>query len=325
MKTGRVRQKETAPPEPVEGGPSAAPVAQPPKPRPPYSPPQKPGKRPGSPGLIFGILITIFVCCVVGIIIAMTMRGGTDEWVKATRANGAWTTTVTVYGPQVAVQEAWETECQNNPSGTVRTATCVLRDATTYTDKVVDDYEEYAYNIYYDETWARTYQSQGTSFVVTGLGADDWWEENLHYTRVEELDKDSCQYTQYTVWVDDRQNSTQEIEVFLSECEVWDHVVVEERNYDQKAWCQCDVVTLVQASQESGQGTGLDVRWPEPYVPTGGKTERTFQGQVTFLGSDYTYTTSTDELPRYQDLLTSQYYIGIRDDKAVTVSKNPKD
>jgi hypothetical protein len=82
---------------------------------------------------------------------------------------------------------------------------------------------------------------------------------------------------------------------------------------------------LAEIGQQSEQGTGLNLRWPSPIVPAGGQTRQAFKGNVTFLGGDYTYTTSTDEAARYQDYMTSQYYIGIRDDKAVTVSKNPKD
>ncbi len=147
----------------------------------------------------------------------------------------------------------------------------------------------------------------------------------MHYTRQEELDKDSCEYTTYSVWIDDPKNSTQEIEVYLAECEVWDHNVVKERVYDQKSWCQCDVTTLAEIGQQSEQGTGLDIRWPNSNVPAGGRTEQSFKGQATFLGGDYTYTTTTDDLAQYQDYLMSKYYIGLRDDKPVMVSKNPKD
>jgi hypothetical protein len=84
------------------------------------------------------------------------------------------------------------------------------------------------------------------------------------------------------------------------------------------------VTTLVQIGQSSDQGTGLEIRWPSPSVPSGGRTERSFKGQVTFLGGDTSYTTTTDDLARYQDYMTSQYYIGLKEGKPVTVSKNPK-
>jgi len=332
MKTGRVRKK--AQPTPQETAPEQEQAPKKP-PAPPTRPapskakvkPRATGGRAGkpiSPYLFFGILGAIFVCVLI-FVIAMTMRGGAEEWVEVTRTNGAWTTTTTVYGPQVKIEERWENECVSDPNGTIRFGTCIRKDTNTYNDKVVDDYEEYAYDIYYDETWDTTYQAQGTEFVVTALGTDDWWKGNLHYTRQEELDKDSCDYTTYSLWVNDPQDKSQEIEVYLAQCEVWDHIVVEERVYDQKSWCQCDVTTLVEIGQQSDQGAGLDIRWPDANVPPGGRTERAFKGQVTFLGDDYTYTTTTDDLNQYQDYMLSQYYIGLRDDKPVMVSKNPKD
>ena len=340
MKTGRVRKKEqptTPEPEPQESAaevqaPAAEPVPKPSrpkastkkaKPRPAASTPQQP-KRNKTPTLVFIGLGVIFVCFILFAIV-MTLRGGADEWVKATRVNGVWTTTVSVMGPQTTIEQMWETECTNSPNGTVHFGSCILKDSDTYQDKVVDDYEEYAYDIYYDEMWGQVYQAQGANFTATSLSSDDWWEGNLHYTRQEELDKDSCQYTTYAIWVDDRQNSQQEVEVYLSECEVWDHIVANERIYDQKSWCQCDVTTLVEIGQQTEQGTGLDIHWSDPNIPTGGRTQRSFKGQATFLGDDHTYTTTTDDLAQYQDYLMSTYYIGLRDGKPVTVSKNPKD
>jgi hypothetical protein len=328
MKTGRVRKKEGATPEPTGDAPakkqSKAPSAKPKSTRPRPKPAGVTPPKPKPPYLVLGILGAILACLVIFVAI-MTMRGGAKEWVKATRADGAWTTTVVVLGPQVTVEERWETECINDSNSAVRAGTCILKDAETYQDKVVDDYEEYAYNIYYEESWDKVYQAQGTEFVVTALGGDDWWEGNLHYTRQEELDKGTCEYTNYTVWVDDPQNSTQEAEVYLAECEVWDHVVVEERVYDQQRWCQCDVTTVVEIGQQSEQGTGINLRWPNPAVPAGGRTERSFKGQVTFLGDDYSYTTTTEDLATYQDYMTSQYYIGLNDGRAVTIRKNPPD
>jgi hypothetical protein len=326
MKTGRVRKKAEPATPPGEETSTATPAPRPksPPPRTPTPPAGTAVKQPKPPYLIFGILGAIFVCFVI-VVIIMTLRGGADEWVEVTRANGSWTTTITVFGPQVKVEERWEADCTGDANGTVRVGTCLKKDTDTYQDRVVDDYEEYAYDIYYEETWDKTYQAQGTEFVVTALGSDDWWEGNLHYTLEEELDRNSCQYTNYTLWVDDPKDVSQEVEVYLAECEVWDHVVVAERVYDQRSWCQCDVTTLVEMGQQSEQGSGSNVLWPNPNVPGSGSTERAFKGQVTFLGDDYTYTTTTDDLAQYQDYLTTQYYIGLNDGKPVTVSKNPKD
>jgi hypothetical protein len=272
------------------------------------------------------LIVFIAIVVLIAIIVIVTLlRGGADEWVEATRANGAWTTTTTLFGPQVLIEERWEADCVSDPNGSILIGSCIQKDANTYRDTVIDDYEEYAYNIYYEETYQQVYNAQGTQFVVTALGKDDWWEENLHYTREEELDRDSCQYTSYTLWVDDPNNTTQEVEVFLSECEVWDHVTATERVYDQKEWCQCNVTTLAQIGTQTDQGTGTAVRWPRPAVPAGGNTQQAFSGKVTFLGGDYSYSVTTDDPSQYQEYMTGQYYIGLRNEKPVTVSRNPSD
>jgi hypothetical protein len=270
---------------------------------------------------VFAAIVAVIV--IVAIIMLLSPRGGTQEWIEVSQATGTWTTNATVFGPQVAIEEQWEADCISDPNSSVRAGTCLMRDADTFHDEVRDDYDEYAYDIYYEETWEQTYQAQGTQFLAAALASDDWWEGNMHYTRVEELDRESCTYTEYTVWVDDPADSSQETEVYLSECEVWDHVTESERIYDQKSWCQCDVTTFAQLGLQSEQGTGRAFHWPEPAVPAGGRTEESFSGQVTFLGDDYTYTVSTDDPAQYQDYLTGQYYIGVKNDTPVTVSKNP--
>jgi hypothetical protein len=318
MKTGRVRAKEQPPVE--QAAPPQPPEALPPSTQPPARPtPGKAGKIPTGVWIV-GLVFVVFVC----FIMLMTVFGGkkADQWVEVTRATGEWTTTITVFGPQVSTQERWQTDCTAAANAVVRTGTCIMKNTSAYQDKVVDEYDEYAYNIYYEETYSQIYEASGAEFVPTQLKTDEWWKENLHYNLQEELNQESCKYTNYTVWVNDPQDKTQETEVYLSDCEVWDHVTVTERVYEQKAWCQCDVTSLVQMGQQSDKGTGSAIRWPNPNVPAGGRIEQTFKGQVTFLGGDYTYTSTTEDLAQYQDYLTSQYYIGLRDGKPVAVSKN---
>lgn len=197
--------------------------------------------------------------------------------------------------------------------------------SNTYQDRVVEDYQEFACEIYYDETWDQPYQAQGIDLSQVELGSDDWWEDNLHDTRTEQLDRDTCQLTNYAVWVTDPADASQEIEVYLSQCEVWDHVVVQERVYDQGLWCLCDVTTLVPIGQQMEQGIGAKVLWPNPDVPVGGRTQGAFKGQVTFLGGDYSYTVTTEDLNQYQEYLSSTYYIGLKNGKPVAISKNPRD
>ena len=315
MKTGRVRRKAT-PPEPETK--REEPAVPPPTPPPTGTA----AKTPMPVALIIGVALAVLVC--VAVFVALVAgKSNAEEWVKATRADGSWTTTVVVYEPQVAIEERWESDCAAAVGASVQAGTCVMRDTDAYNDTVVDEYEEYAYNLYYDETWDGLYEAQGSEFSVTALGGDDWWEENLHYVVEEELDRESCELTNYTLWVDDPDDKTQEVEVYLAECEVWDAVTVYERVYEQEPWCQCAVTTLVRASQQSEQGSGRDVRWPEPAVPAGGDAEQSFQGQVTFWGEDYSYTTRTDDPSRYQVLMTNQYYIGLSDGEPVTISTNP--
>jgi len=312
MKTGRIRQKE----QPPAGGQGPSTPAEPAL---GVTAPAPPGRR--IP--IIGLLVGAFVCLALILLSTTLFRGRTREWVEATRANGEWMTVTTVFGPQLRLEERWQADCTNDPACQVRPGTCILKDSSTYNDRLVDEYDEYAYNLYYEETYQQLYEARGTEFTVTSLGGDDWWEGNRHFVKQERLDQDTCQLTNYTVWVDDPQDKSQEVEVYLSDCEVWDHVTVYERVYDRQLWCQCDVTVLMQIGQQSAQGTGLDVRWPDPAVPAGGRSERSFQGKVTFLGSDYTFTVTTQELSRYQDYLTGQYYIGLKDGRPVTVSNPP--
>jgi hypothetical protein len=325
MKTGRVRKKEGEPPpekkeeaQPQPAKKTAKPAL---KPRPSTA---TTAQKSSPPWLILGGLAAVLIC-LVAFFAFLLGNNRADDWVKVSRANGEWTTIVTVLGPQVTVEERWQADCQQDPQGTVQAGTCVLKDTDEYQDTVVDEYEEYAYHIYYEETYAQVYEASGTEFVETRLQNDDWWQEDLHYVLEEELDRESCVYTSYTVWVDDRQDSTQEVEVYLSECEVWDHVTVYERIYEQAAWCQCDVTNLVQIGVQREEGTGGDVRWPQPRVPAGGRTERAFEGEVTFLGDDWGYTVTTEDVAQYQDYLSQEYYIGLKDGKPIKVRRRPEE
>lgn len=332
MKTGRVRRKEepTPPPQPEAQPATSKPkpvtsqAATHPRPAGAQAGQAQPG-RPANGKIVLALLGGLFGCFALVMIIFTALNARrADEWVPVSRADGQWTATVKILGPQATREERWEADCRAEPLATLQAGTCVLKQTERYDDQVVDDYEEYAYNIYYEETYQQVYEAQGTEFVVTSLGSDDWWEENLHYVLEEELDTASCQYTEYTTWVDDPDDTAQEMEVYLSECEVWDHVVVYERVYEQANWCGCDLITLVEVGQEVEQGSGASIRWPQPAVPAGGRSEQSFQATVTFLGDDYAYTTTTDDVATYQDYLTGQYYIGLDNGEPFRVSKNPK-
>ncbi len=316
MKTGRIRKKETPPPAPEPTPLTSSP------PRPGTAQPV--GTQAQKPFRISWLVAVPFAIFVVGVLLLIIFGGKkADEWVQATRVDGAYTAAVTIFGPQVSRAERWESECLNDPTCAVLAGTCIQKDTGNSREELADEYEEYAYNIYHEETYQQVYEAQGTEFVITSLGSDDWWQGDLHYVLQEELDQESCQLTQYTVWVDDPNNSAQEIEVYLSDCEVWDHVTVYQRVYEQASWCQVDVTTMVQFGQQSQQGAGYDIVWPTVSVPEGGRTEQAFEGQVTFLGDDYTYTVNTTDPAQYQDYLAGGYYIGLDDGKPFTVRKNP--
>lgn len=108
-----------------------------------------------------------------------------------------------------------------------------------------------------------------------------------------------------------------------AECEVWDHVTLEERIYDQALWCQCGITSFIQLGQSCTQRGGRPIQWPQPAVPEGGRTERAFRGKVISLADDHVYTVTTEEFDQYQDYLMGQYYLGPRNGKPVTVSQNP--
>jgi hypothetical protein len=324
MKTGRVRKKE----EPTQPKQEQAATAEPTT----VTPPPRPASTAGAARPVSGmrspvliILLGLFLLFACVMVLVTILGGGTDDWVEATNVRGEWIADLTVLGPQVQVEERWEQNCIDEPNGAVQAGTCTLRDTEAYDMVPVDEYEEYAYNIYYEETEGQAYEAQGLDFESVSLGSDDWWEGDLHSTSQEELDQESCTWTEYTTWIDDPDDSSLQIEVYLAECEVWDHVVVTRREYRQANWCQCELTSLVQVDQQSRQGSGPDVHWPDLAVPQGGSGERAFRAQVTFQGDDYVYTTQTTDLEQYHDYMTGRYYIGLRDGKAVTVSKQPRD
>jgi len=309
-----------APPAPQPSRPAYG-QAPAPAPRPEaVTAPQRSG-LPISLGCLFGIVVAIIVLILLWVL--LSGRRSNQEWIPATAASGQWDTGVTIFGPQVTTTEGWEADCTRNSAAIVRSGSCMLKDTDVYQDQVVDDYGEYAYNIYYEETWSRVYEAEGIQFVATTLGTDEWWDGNRRYSSVEEIDQESCNYTNYTIWVDDPTNPAQETEVYLSECEVWDHVIAYERVYEQSPWCLCDVTNLVQLGRQSQQGSGLLILWPDPNLPSGGQTEQSFQGQVTFTGGDYTFTTTSTDPDEYRRYLSGQYYIAVRNGRPVAVSETP--
>jgi hypothetical protein len=325
MKTGRVRSKAELPKgelEPTQAAPpeilssSSAPEVE------PQTPPEL--SRPARSPLPWVFVAVGGVLAFVLLFVVLRGCGGAKEWVPVSHVSGKWTTGVVIYAPQVTVQEAWQSECQSQ-GWPVRADACALRDAATYTDRQTRTYQEYAANTYFEEMSEQVYRAQDTEFVTTSLGGGDRWEGDLHYIWREILKRDTCQQTNYTVWIEDPQDPSLESEVYLFDCEVWNDYTVYQRVYDQAMWCPCEVTTLVTIGRLSSEGSGGEVAWPLADVPAGGRSEGSFAGSVTFTGGDYTFTATTQDQAQYLDWLTGPYYLGVAGGRAVQLTKNPPD
>jgi len=323
MKTGRARSKEEMPAEalrPIAEG--EEPAAQ------PLSPNTAPAAtgQPQAPGnktiqLVFVAVVALIACIV--FFTLMRSCGRTDEWVQATKVDGRWTSGVQLFVPQLQTNETWQASCTGS-QGIVQQATCVLRPTGKFESQPSRTYDEYAVNTYYDETYQKTYDAQGTEFVVTQLGGDDRVVNNQRLVSKEYLKDDTCQQTEYTIWIDDPKDSTLEIEVYLYDCEVWQTVTVYDS--EQAPWCQCQLTVLAPQPMETLMGTGITVNWPVAPIPEGGKADQSFEASVTFVAGDgqYTLTQTTSDPAQYRDWLTTPYYLGIRDGKAIRLSKTPQ-
>jgi len=318
MKTGRRRKKE----EPQESPEQIS--FQPPQPTSkPKAAPARPESKKPTPSrrskLVFPILIAV-AALVIGAMMCgrscLGPRQAPATYLPAT-ADGSWTATVNLLVPGVTVEGRFRADCEADADCTVMPGTCEMRESEDrYTERVVDDYDEYAYSIYYEETEGVLYEASGERFVLTQLNeAEDWWEGERHYFSEEWLDRETCQYTNYTVWISDPEDPEYEIEVILSECEVWDHVVVKERVYEQGEYCQTrNVGSLEVQDSFTRQGRGSAVDWPDPLLPEDGKLERAFEGTVVFRADGARHTVTTEEEDKYVRYLTVPYYLGLDED-----------
>jgi hypothetical protein len=194
--------------------------------------------------------------------------------------------------------------------------TCEVREREdSYTERVVDEYDDYAYSIYYEEIESKLYEAIGDRFAVTQLNANrDWWEGDRHYFSEEWLDTETCQYTAYTVWITDPEDADYEIEVVLSECEVWDHVVVKERVYGEQEYCQTENVdSLAVRDTLTRQGVGAGVEWQDTIAPADGRLERGFEGTVVFRADGAQRTVQVTDSDTYVRYLTVPHYLGVDD------------
>jgi hypothetical protein len=317
MRTGRRREKQA--PEEAQKPPA-------PQPKPPAKPSRPPSRTPLRSGLIPLLLITgAFIALVIGIIVCgrSCMAPKAETYLPAT-AEGSWQATVKVLVPQMVRGEGWRSECESDPNCTVLSGTCQMRPREDkFTETRVDEYDDYAYNIYYEEEEGKMYEASGTDFATTELNPPkDWVEGDRHYTADEWLDKDTCRYTSYTVWITDPDDATQEVEVVLSECEVWEHVVVKQRIYEDDEYCQTEIMdTLAVKDTLTESGTGANVTWPDAQTPAGGKLEREFEGTVVFHADGVEHTMRTDDESAYVRYVTVPHYLGLnKDGKVVSVT-----
>jgi hypothetical protein len=315
MKTGRRREKQA----PEEQQPT-------PTPKPSSGPARTPSRFSLRQGLVPILAIAAVLCVlVIGIIVCgrSCFAPKVESYLLAT-AEGSWQTTVNVLVPQMVRSEGWRSDCESDPDCNVLSGTCQMRPREDkFTETQVDEYDDYAYNIYYEEDEGKIYEASGTDFVVAELNPPkDWVEEERHYTAEEWLDKETCQYTNYTVWITDPDDAVQEIEVVLSECEVWEHVVVKERIYEDEEYCQTEVVdSLAVKDTLTESGSGADVAWPNAQPPAGGELEREFDGTVIFRADGVEHTVHTDDEGTYVRYVTVPHYLGLdKNGKVVSVT-----
>jgi hypothetical protein len=264
---------------------------------------------------------------IVGIVICTTCLGPKPETYLPAEAAGSWTATIKVWEPNLVTGEGWRSDCEANADCMVVPGTCQTRERRDEAvEHQIDEYDDFAYEIYYEELERKLYETAGQEFVVTQLNADrDWIEGDRHYYASEWLDEETCQYTQYTVWVDDPDDPEYEVEVVLSECEVWDHVIVKERVYGEDDYCQTQTVdSLVVKDTLTQQGTGTNIRWPNAVAPMGGDLERQFEGVVVFRAEGgVEHTLTVDDEGKYVRYLTVQQYLGLdKRGKVIRVTSN---
>jgi hypothetical protein len=236
------------------------------------------------------------------------------------QATGSWATTVEVLAPQVVAGQGWRSACEADAQCTIIADTCEERERQDqFTEREVDNYDDYAYNIYFEELTQELYEASGDTFAVTQLNPDeDRWEGDRHFVSEEWLDKDTCEYTGFTVWITDPDDSSQEIEVVLSECEVWDHVVVTEKVYEREEYCQTEHVEgMTVLDTLSDQGSGVVVDWPAAAQPEGGQLQSQFEGVIVFRADGTEHRVTVTDPDRYVRYLTVPHFLGLDEEGKV--------
>ena len=322
MKTGRRRQKEEAPttPEHVPQGPA--------RPKPITAPagagPARARRRPSIVGI--ALIIVVVVIAIIAIVMMSRACSGPQaaEYLPA-ETTGSWGTTIQVLAPQIVAGQGWKSDCVADGSCTVLVEACEMRERRDrFSEREVDNYDDYAYSIYREELTQELFEAAGDEFAITQLNPDeDRWEGERHTVSKEWLDKETCEYTNFTVWITDPDDTSQEVEVVLSECEVWDHVVVTEKVYEREEYCQTESIqglTVLETLTE--QGSGMAVDWPAAVTPQGGELQSRFEGVVVFEADGVEHTLTVSDPDAYVRYLTVPQYLGLDEDcKVVRVTE----
>ena len=186
-------------------------------------------------------------------------------------------------------------------------------------EMTVDDYDDFAYDIYYEEAEQKLYEATDAGFDITTLNEDkDWVEGDRHYFSEEWLDKETCEYTEYAVWITDPQDDEYKVEVVLSECQIWDHVIVKQRIYEEDEFCQTETVgSLTVQDTLTQQGVGANIHWPNAVPPEDGKVDQEFEGVVIFRADGTVHRVKVNDPNAYIRYLTIPHYLGVNEEGKV--------
>jgi hypothetical protein len=317
MKTGRRRQKKEAPATPEH-------VPQEPSRPKPVAAPTGAGLARGRarPSIVqIAFIIVVLVIAIIAIVMMSRACSGPQaaEYLPA-ETTGSWGTTIQVLAPQIVSGEGWRSDCDASGNCTILAGTCEMQERRdTFTEREIENYDDYAYSIYFEELTQELYEAAGDEFAVTYLNLDDdRWEGERHIVSEEWLDKETCEYTNFTVWITDPDDASDEVEVVLSECEVWDHVVVTEKVYEREEYCQTETVQgLTVLETLSEQGSGMAVDWPTAVTPQGGELQSRFEGVVLFEADGVEHTLTVSDPDAYVRYLTVPQYLGVDDEGRV--------
>lgn len=317
MKTGRRRRKDPSQIEAEKT--SGTPAGSAPSARPAPRAQAKARRRPSIVEIALVVAVVIIGVIAIVMLGRSCSRADAAVYLPAT-ASGTWATTLEVLAPEVVRGQGWRTACDADTRCSIVAGSCELREREDrFSEREIENYDDYAYSIYYEELTQELYEAAGDEFIVTQLNPDeDRWEGDRHIVSDEWLDEETCEYTAYTVWVTDPDDTSQEVEVVLSECEVWDHVVVTQKVYDRAEYCQTETVlgmTVVDTVADGGSGSAIN--WPSALRPEGGEVQSSFRGEIVFRADGTEHRVTVTDPDAYVRYLTVPHYLGLDEEGRV--------